>query len=107
MIVEEFPEIRSLPAEKQLALAAELFELATDSSPETPDPQIVELLNARLAEHRKNPEGALPWTEVYKRLLEERNYETRKRRENRGHSDHWTLFSTPTSLPPDDEVPID
>lgn len=69
MIAEEFPEIQSLPAEKQLALAAELFELATDSSPEEPDPDIVELLNARLGEYRRNPDAASPWSEVRERIL--------------------------------------
>ena len=73
MIVEEFPEIQSLPVEKQLALAAELFELATDCSNEVPDPQIVELLNARLEKHRKNPEDAAPWSVVQKRILNSHN----------------------------------
>jgi len=73
MIVEAFPEIQALPAEKQLALAAELLELATDSSTVAPDHEIVALLNQRLEEHRKNPENASPWSEVRKRILGRNN----------------------------------
>ena len=69
MIVEQLPEVQKLSPERKLALAAELFENATDSTVEDPDPEIVRLLNERLADYEKNPGSASPWSEVKARIL--------------------------------------
>ena len=69
MIVEQFPELERLSPERKLALAAELFEDATDCSSEQPDPEIVKLLDERLAEYEKDPSSGSPWSEVKARIL--------------------------------------
>ena len=69
MIVENFPEVLELTPERQLVLAAELFEKATDCSVEQPDPEIVRMLDKRVEEHREDPSGAAPWSEVKARIL--------------------------------------
>ncbi len=73
MIVEQFPEVQRLSPERKLALAAELFEDATDCHAEQPDPQIVKLLDERLAEYRENPSSASAWNEVKARILASRD----------------------------------
>ena len=73
MIVEQLPEVQRLSPERKLALAAELFEGATDCIAEEPDPEIVRLLDERLAEHRENPSSASPWSEVKARVLGSRD----------------------------------
>lgn len=69
MIVEQYPELQQLSPERKLALAAELFEDATDCTTEQPDPEIIKLLDERLAEHEKNPSAGSPWSEVKARIL--------------------------------------
>ena len=64
MIVDQFPEIERLSPERKLALAAELFEDAT----EQPDPEIIKLLDERLAEYQKDPSSGSP-SEVRARIL--------------------------------------
>jgi hypothetical protein len=73
MIVEQLPEVQKLSPERKLALAAELFEDTTDSTVENPDPEIVRLLEERLAEFRTNPASASPWTAVKARILGSRD----------------------------------
>lgn len=72
VIVEQLPEVQRLSPERKLTLAAELFEDATDCRAEHPDPEIVRLLDERLAEHRENPTSATPWNEVKARILGDR-----------------------------------
>ncbi|MCB1237163.1 MAG: addiction module protein [Verrucomicrobiae bacterium] len=74
MIVEEFPEIEQLSPDRKLALAAELFEGVTDCAPEDADPEIVRLLEERLAEYEKNPSSGSPWGEVKARILGSRDF---------------------------------
>lgn len=69
MIAEEFPEIQRLSPERKLALAAELFEGATECAPEEADPAIIELLEKRLTEYEQNPSSGTPWGVVKKRIL--------------------------------------
>lgn len=69
MIIEQFPELQELAPERKLALAAELFEDATECNAETPDPEIVKLLNERLKQHEKEPSSGSPWKEVKLRIL--------------------------------------
>jgi hypothetical protein len=73
MIVEQYPEIQRLSPERKLALAAELFEDATDCRSEQPDPDIIRLLDERLAEYEKNPSSGSPWSEVKLRILGSRD----------------------------------
>ncbi|MGY8641745.1 MAG: addiction module protein [Verrucomicrobiales bacterium] len=71
MIAEDFPAVKSLSPENQLELAAELIELATDRSVNQPDPEIVEALNQRLAEYRKNPDQVSTFKEIRERILKQ------------------------------------
>ncbi len=73
MIVEQLPEVQKLPLEMKLALAAELFEEATESLVEEPDPELVDLLHRRYEEYRSNPSDASPWSEVKARILGSRD----------------------------------
>jgi hypothetical protein len=75
MIVEQLPEVQKLSPEMKLALAAELFEEATEFLPGSPDPEVVvvALLDERLAEYRANPEASAPWSEVKARILGRRD----------------------------------
>lgn len=73
MIVEQFPKVQRLTPERKLALAAELFEDATDSNIEEPDPEIVRLLEERLAAFNKDSSAASPWSEVKARILGDRD----------------------------------
>jgi hypothetical protein len=72
MIVEEFPEIQHLSLSRRLVLAAEILESATDSAPEEPDPEIVRILDERIAEHERDPAGGSPWSLFEARLLASR-----------------------------------
>lgn len=73
MIVEQYPEIQHLSPERKLALAAELFEDVTDCTSEQPDPEIIKLLDKRLAEYKKDPSSGSPWSEVKGRILNSRD----------------------------------
>lgn len=73
MIVEEYPELQQLSPERKLALAAELFEDVTDCTAEEPDPEIIKLLENRLAEYEKDPSSGSPWSEVKARILGSRD----------------------------------
>jgi len=57
MIIENLPAVQLLSEGEKLTLAAELVEQATLGENGEPDPRIVELLNERLAEFRRNPES--------------------------------------------------
>ncbi len=72
MIVDEYPELQRLTPERKLALAAELFEDATDCTSEKPDPAMVALLDERLKEYERDPSSGSPWSEVKARILARR-----------------------------------
>ena len=73
MIVDEYPELQRLSPERKLTLAAELFEDVTDCTTEKPDPEIIKLLDDRLAEYEKDPSSGSPWSEVKARILGSRD----------------------------------
>jgi hypothetical protein len=68
MIVEQYPELQRLSPERKLALAVELFEDATDCTVAQPDPEIIKLLDQRVAVYEKDPASASPWSEVRAQL---------------------------------------
>jgi len=72
MVVENFPDVLELTPERQLVLAAELFERATDSTAEQADAEIVRLLDARVEEYQRDLSKAGPWSEVRARILASR-----------------------------------
>ncbi len=72
MIVEQYPELQLLSPERKLALAAELFEDATDCAATKPDPEIIKLLDQRCAEYERDPLAGSPWSEVRARILSRR-----------------------------------
>ncbi|MEM8955595.1 MAG: addiction module protein [Verrucomicrobiota bacterium] len=72
MIVEQYPELQELSPERKLALAAELFEDATECIAEQPDPEIIKLLDERLKQYEKDPSSGSPWEEVKARILARR-----------------------------------
>ena len=73
MVVDEYPELQRLSPERKLTLAAELFEDVTDCTAEKPDPEIIKLLDDRLAEYEKDPSSGSPWSEVKARILGSRD----------------------------------
>ena len=73
MIVEQYPEIQRLSPERKLVLAAELFEDATDCTAAQPDPEIIKLLDRRVAEHERDPSSGSPWSDVRARILGRRD----------------------------------
>jgi hypothetical protein len=77
MIAERLPQLASMSLDEKwevyLELDEELHPLASSSDdPQLNDPETVsavkELLEARMAHYRENPESACPWEEVRSRL---------------------------------------
>lgn len=69
MILELLPEVQRLPAAQKRQLAEELWQ-ATDGGEELGvDPAILELLDARLAEHAANPNAVSSWKDVETRIF--------------------------------------
>ena len=69
MIAERIPELQKLTAEEQLILVGELWDaLAARPDAFPPREDHVQILEERLAEHRRNPDDVIPWGEVKRRL---------------------------------------
>ena len=65
----DFEAIKRLPVRERVQLAQEIWESLQLTAEELPlTEEQVELIRQRLDEHRRNPEAALPWSEVKKRL---------------------------------------
>jgi putative addiction module component (TIGR02574 family) len=64
-------DLFKLPAEERLQLAEELWESVAVEQEHSPVPEIVEqLVRERWAEYEANPESAVPWEEVKRRIRE-------------------------------------
>lgn len=65
-----FPELDLLPPDEKMLLAAELWEEAVSTGKDIPepDPKIVAILEERLEDYRRNPESALSWEEVKRKI---------------------------------------
>ena len=70
MIAERIPALKTLSAEEKLALASELWDEVAEHPELLPVREDhVRILQERMAEFERNPQGAIPWEEVKKRLL--------------------------------------
>ena len=66
MIAERFPELAKLPIDEKRLLLSELCE--DISSPTTPDPDIVKILEERWKAYKDDPSGAVTLEEFRKRI---------------------------------------
>jgi hypothetical protein len=66
VIVEKFPELDSLDAEKKLILAGELWRSATspDSASQELSRDAIRMLEERLAHFEANPETGTRWEDL-------------------------------------------
>lgn len=64
----DYPELESLAPQEKITLAAQLWEEATQTMDEEPDPELLNVLEERLEHYRQNPETGLTWEEVKKRV---------------------------------------
>lgn len=69
MILETIPEIQKLTNQEKLQLANELWEELENQADSVIDPAIIELLESRMAEYRRNPSSARSYEEVKKDIL--------------------------------------
>jgi len=64
-------DLFKLPAEERLQLAEELWESVAIEQEQSPvSDQVAQILRERWAEHEANPDSAVPWEEVKRRLRE-------------------------------------
>jgi putative addiction module component (TIGR02574 family) len=68
MILEQVPAVQKLSADEKWQLIEELWQELLPPPGRGPQPEIVRLLESRLAEYRDNPATAAPWVEVKARL---------------------------------------
>jgi putative addiction module component (TIGR02574 family) len=68
MILEKVPEVKRLSVDEKWRLIDELWQELVPRAEHEPRAEIVELLEARMAEYRQNPALASPWSEVKSRL---------------------------------------
>ena len=68
MILEQIPSVQRLSSAEKWQLIDELWDGLLPQPDSPPRPEIVALLEARLAEYRSNPAAAAPWAEVKARL---------------------------------------
>lgn len=66
---ETFPELESLPPDEKMILAAELWKEATSGGDSgDPSPEIVAVLEERMKHYKENPETAVSWSDLKRRL---------------------------------------
>ena len=64
-------DLFKLPAEERLQLAEELWEsVAIEQEQSAVPDNVAQILRERWAEYEANPESAIPWEEVKRRLRE-------------------------------------
>ncbi len=65
----DYPELDALPADQKMTLAAQLWQeaIGTDSNAEA-DPEIVRILEERLAHYNDNPQSGFTWEQVKKKI---------------------------------------
>ena len=68
MILEQVPEVQRLSPDEKWQLIDQLWQELLPPSDSEPRPEILSLLEGRMAEYRKNPALAAPWAEVKARL---------------------------------------
>lgn len=67
MILDQIPEVKRLSADEKWRLIDELWEELVPKDTEA-RPEMVALLEARMAEYRENPALGSSWSEVKARL---------------------------------------
>lgn len=68
MILDQVPAVQRLSSKEKWQLIDELWQELLPPPDSEPQPEIVSLLEKRLAEYRDNPAIAAPWAEVKARL---------------------------------------
>jgi len=68
MILDKVPEVQRLSREEKWLLIDELWQELLPPPGHAPRPEIVALLESRMAEYRANPALGSPWAEVKARL---------------------------------------
>ena len=70
MILEQYPELRQLSPADKLALVTELWDDLASHPEDVPvDPGLIDELDRRMEEYRKDPTQATTWEAVKARLL--------------------------------------
>ena len=67
-MIERFPELASLPLDEKRKLLNELCEEIASADENSPDPEIVKILEERWKAHHNDPSGALTLEEFRKRI---------------------------------------
>ena len=68
MILDQVPAVQRLSPDEKWQLIDELWQELLPRPDSEPQPEILALLEDRLAEYRNNPAMAAPWAEVKARL---------------------------------------
>lgn len=68
MILDKVPDVQRLSDDEKWLLIDELWQELLPRADHEPRPEIVALLESRMAEYRANPQSASPWSEVKARL---------------------------------------
>jgi putative addiction module component (TIGR02574 family) len=68
MILEKLPDVQRLSIAEKWLLIEELWEQLVPRPESEPNPAMIALLEARMAEYRENPELASSWNDVKARL---------------------------------------
>ena len=71
MIIEKIPDIQKLTAHEKAILVRELWaDLGDQGHVITEDPDLPKVLDERWNQFLRDPNGAIPWTEVKRRIEE-------------------------------------
>ena len=69
VIAEKIPALAQLSVQEKLLLASELWDEVTARADEIPIPQhILDELDRRMEEYRRDPSAGSPWPEVKQRI---------------------------------------
>jgi len=68
MIAEKFPELAKLPLREKRLLLSELCEEIALADQDSPDPEIVKILEERWKAHQDDPSGAITLEDFRKRI---------------------------------------
>jgi putative addiction module component (TIGR02574 family) len=68
MILDKMPDVQRLSRDEKWTLIQELWRELLPNEDHEPRPEIVELLDARMAEFQRDPSAGSPWAEAKLRL---------------------------------------
>ncbi|HEY3900759.1 MAG TPA: addiction module protein [Chthoniobacter sp.] len=64
MILDKMPDVQRLSHDEKWTLIQELWQELLPAEELEPRPEVVELLDARMAEFQRNPAAGSPWAEA-------------------------------------------